>query len=321
MTNLTIKKRGTQLRKTIKNHKKMTSVEKSNLAIQMHPGLTLETAISDFKSLQKTNCDNIKDVKMTIRKGSNFVDYFTMKQRLETRGNKGITFYEFWEKRNEYKNKKYVKNIVDFYKKTGIIKSEARVFMRIFNLYFGAINIFKPIVAMDIYCRYKPQSILDMTMGWGGRLVGACALNVPRYTGIDLNRTLEKPYAEMVSVLKQHSTTDIKLYFESALDIDYSKINYDLVLTSPPYYNIEQYEGQPIMDKDKWKMEFYIPLFERTWKHLQKGGHYCLNIPIDIYEKVAIEIMGKATEFIPMPKNKRTANEKYMEYIYVWNKK
>ena len=78
MTNLTIKKRGTQLRKTIKNHKKMTSVEKSNLAIQMHPGLTLETAISDFKSLQKTNCDNIKDVKMTIRKGSNFVDYFTI---------------------------------------------------------------------------------------------------------------------------------------------------------------------------------------------------------------------------------------------------
>jgi 16S rRNA G966 N2-methylase RsmD len=243
-----------------------------------------------------------------------------MKHRLETRGKEGITFYELWEQRAHYKTKKYVKNIIDFYKRTGIIKSELRVFLRIYNLYFGAVNIFKPIVAMDIYCRYKPQSVLDMTMGWGGRLVGACALNVPRYTGIDLNANLEKSYDEMVQILKQHSTTKITLHFKNALDVDYSKINYDLVLTSPPYYNIEQYEGQKVMEKEQWNRNFYIPLFKKTWKYLKKGGHYCLNIPVEVYEETALKMMGKANEIIPMTKSKRKADEKYKEYIYVWKK-
>lgn len=323
MTNLTIKNKDTndsdqkkQRRKTLKNATPIR-LDKNIVAQQMHPGLTLDTAIEDFKSLQKIDCNSTK---LSVRNGVNFVDFFTMKHRLETRGKEGITFYELWDQRAHYKTKKYVKNIIDFYKRTGIIKTELRVFLRIYNLYFGAVNIFKPIVAMDIYCRYKPQSVLDMTMGWGGRLVGACALNVPRYTGIDLNTKLEKSYEEMVSILKQHSTTEINLHFKNALNVDYSKIDYDLVLTSPPYYNTEQYEGQKVMEKEKWNRDFYTPLFEKTWKHLKKGGHYCLNVPVEVYETVAIKVMGKANEVLPMTKSKRKADEKYKEYIYVWTK-
>ena len=173
---------------------------------------------------------------------------------------------------------------------------------------------------MSVYCRYKPTSVLDMTMGWGGRLVGCAALNIPKYTGIDLNTKLERPYAEMMAALKPHSTTKFDLRFKSALDVNYSKIDYDLVLTSPPYYDIEQYEGQPVMNKDTWDKEFYTPLFERTWKHLKRGGHYCLNIPAEIYERVAKKVLGSADELLPMPKGPRTTEEKYKEYIYVWHK-
>ena len=332
MTNLTIKNKGTTVKgtnvkgTTVRGTKKNRKIQKNTLpkhldknivAQQMHPGLTLESAIQDFQSLQKINCNATK---LSVRNGVNFVDYFTMKHRLETKGKEGITFYELWDQRAYYKTKNYVKNIIEFYKKTGIIKNELRVFLRIYNLYFGAVNIFKPIIAMDIYCRYKPKSVLDMTMGWGGRLVGACALNIPKYTGIDLNTKLEKSYTEMVKVLKQHSSTEINLYFKDALDVDYSKIDYDLVLTSPPYYNIEQYEGQKVMEKEQWNREFYIPLFEKTWKYLKKGGHYCLNIPIEIYEQTAIQVMGKANTMIPLTKSKRKVDDKYKEYIYVWKK-
>ena len=55
---------------------------------------------------------------------------------------------------------------------------------------------------MNIYCRFNPKSILDMTMGWGGRLWGAYALNIQKYTDIDLNVSLKKPYEEMVDILK-----------------------------------------------------------------------------------------------------------------------
>jgi hypothetical protein len=30
--------------------------------------------------------------------------------------------------------------------------------------------------------------------------------------------------------------------------------------------------------------------------------------------------LGKAHEMLPMPKGPRTTDEKYKEYIYVWNK-
>ena len=55
-------------------------------------------------------------------------------------------------------------------------------------------------------------------------------------------------------------------------------------------------------------------------KNLKKGGHYCLNVPKEVYENVCIGVLGDADEFLPLPKASRTTDEKYKEYIYVWKK-
>lgn len=296
----------------------LSKAQKNKITKIIKP-ISREDAIKSYEKLEEIDCNNIKD-SISSRKGNDFIDFFTFGNRLDTIGNKGMSFWEFLNKKNEYSKKQYIKNVIEYYKKKKNNRDSASVWYQIFNLYFGSISIFKPVIAMDIYCKYKPKSVLDMTMGWGGRLVGACALDIPKYTGIDLNTSLKKSYEDMVKVLKQYSKTDITLYFKSALDIDYSKINYDMVLTSPPYYNIETYKGQTKITKDEWDNEFYAPLFEKTFKYLQKGGHYCLNIPSEVYERIATKILGKADEFIPLYKSKRTANEKYKEYIYVWKK-
>ena len=93
-----------------------------------------------------------------------------------------------------------------------------------------------------------------------------------------------------------------------------------MVLTSPPYYNIEEYEGQVRKTKDDWDKEFYEPVFTKTFNNLKKGGYYCLNIPDELYNRVAVKLFGKPTELIGLRKTKRTANEKYSEFIYVWKK-
>ena len=196
---------------------------------------------------------------------------------------------------------------------------------RVFKLHCGSIGLFKPLTAMEIYSRFKPTSVLDFTMGWGGRLVGACALDVSNYIGIDLNKQLKEPYQRMVKLLNKLGTkTKIKLMFKDALKVDYSKLDYDCVLTSPPYYNVEVYEGMEPKKDEEWEQEFYIPLFSVTYKHLKKGGHYILNIPKDLYENVCIELFGKADIKIPLkkkghPKNSKTEKD-YTEFIYVWNK-
>jgi hypothetical protein len=58
---------------------------------------------------------------------------------------------------------------------------DLKVWVAIFNMYFGSVNIFPTSGFQNIQI-FKPTSILDFTMGWGGRMVGAMALNVKKYT-------------------------------------------------------------------------------------------------------------------------------------------
>jgi len=291
-----------------------TAKQRAEIAHEMKP-ITREDALQDYNNLKQFD---LKKITPHTRVGNKTVDYFTFPQRLNTVSLKGMSFFDFLTNKAHFTQKNYTQNLLEYYRKTGKTIDNS-VFYEIFRLYFGAVNIFKPIVSMDIYNRFKPRSVLDFTMGWGGRLIGACALNVPHYIGIDLNKQLEKPYKEMVDFVKPLTTTKITLFFKDALSIDYSKLDYDMVFTSPPYYNIEIYEGTKRLDKDAWDEQFYKPIFEKTFKHLKSGGKYCLNIPVEVYDRICVPLLGKAPLLIPLLKNQRQTN-KYTEMIYVWTK-
>jgi hypothetical protein len=291
---------------------------KRKIAKNIKP-ITLEDAEKDYLNL--VNTKPIPPI--TSNKGNKFIDYFTFLEKLETVGKKGISFWDFWENKSMYLKKKYVQNLYNYLNENEKTNKDYKLF-DIFRVYFGSISIFKPVIAMNIYNRYKPTSILDFTMGWGGRLVGACALNIPKYTGIDLNKNLKKPYEDMINTLKElGTTTKIKLIFQDALSVDYSKINYDMVLTSPPYYNTELYTGTNKLTKEEWNENFYKPLFYKTYKNLKKNGYYILNVSTNIYNDILIKMLGKANKIISMyaPRANKIKQKEYKEFIYIWIKK
>jgi len=45
-----------------------------------------------------------------------------------------------------------------------------------------------------------------------------------------------------------------------------------------------------------------------------------LNIPEEVFNTIAVKVLGKPQAKIPLPKAQRSAGEKYHEYIYVWDK-
>jgi len=230
-----------------------------------------------------------------------------------------MDFYEFYRNKSEYEKKKYIDKLLKY-----IGKRDIKAWYSVFSLYFSSIKIFKPLISMEIYHEFKPKTILDPTMGWGGRLLGACVLDIHKYIGIDLNKNLKIPYEKMTKHLKELGTkTIIDLRFQDALTVDYSKLDYDMVFTSPPYYNIETYTGMKRMKKEEWNENFYKPLFEKTYRHMKKG-YFILNIPIEVYEDVCIGLLGKANRLIPLNIQKRGQSGKtkinYKEYIYVWKK-
>lgn len=298
---------------------KLNKTQKKRIATRIF-NTTQKDAENDLAKLEKIDCDNIQHVKPGSPSGLKFINQYTLVPRLETVGNKGIDFFDFLENKDKFKKKKYVADFIKFLSKKKNT-TEINKWYTIFKLYFGYVGIFRPIVAMNVYCTFSPHSILDFTMGWGGRLVGACALNIPKYIGIDSNLNLRKPYHDMVKTLEKSSSTTIHLLFQDALTVDYSLLDYDMVFTSPPYYNIELYHGTIKKSKDEWDTEFYRPIFKKTYQYLKRGGHYCLNVPEEVYERVCLGILGKEHMRIPLSKSKRTNEEKYLEYIYVWKKK
>jgi predicted RNA methylase len=302
-----------------------TDIEKVTISKNIKM-ITLNDAIEDFNKLKIIANNFVKNdcnISSRCRTGNNIVDYFTFTERLNTKGKYDINFFEFIANIDEFKKKKFIANMLKYYedvKNKNKTKNNYTVLKEVYNICISAINIFRPLVAIEMYVKYKPTSILDFTCGWGGRLVGACALNIPNYIGIDINTNLLKPYLEMKSFFNNISATNVDIFFENALEFDYSKITYDMVLTSPPYYFLEKYSNNERYDsKNEMKNKFYIPLFSNTYKYLQEGGHYCLNINKEIYEDICIPLLGIATDIISLKKSKRQNN--YEEFIYVWYKK
>ena len=322
--NKTIKKKTTKSQSKYTEH--FTRKQKQKISDNIHT-YSMEDIVKDYQTLVEIGCT--AKSKLHKKSGNKIVDHFTLTERLNTIGNKGISFFQLWNNKKEFEKKTYIQNILRFEKERDMLDIY-KIWYKISNLYFGSINIFRPLIAMDIYCRYHPTSILDMTAGWFGRGIGAAALNIPKYIAIDNNRNLKTPYQKLVRFLKQQGTsTEIETYIADSITFDYSKLNYDMVFTSPPYYDIEKYSYQKeYSSMEEWDQSFYIPLFQQTYRHLKPGGHYILNIPSSVYERVCVPLLGKADEYIPFPKNKRfhaiqknvKKTNRYEEFIYVWKK-
>lgn len=306
----------TEKRKKEKNPT-YTLEKKQKMVQELNPISSLEIDV-EFSKLRELKCKGAIAASAGVVLGNKVVDYFTMIERLATKGHVGVDFYTFWYNRAHYRRLDYVKNMLKYYESRDI--AEIRKWKYIFNLYFSSISIFRPVMSMEVYCKFVPKiGVLDPTMGWGGRLVGACALDLPKYIGIDMNKKLDMPYREMCAFLQKTTKTKIELFFQDALTVDYSKLDYDMVFTSPPYYNIEIYSGMTEKSKEEWNTNFYKPLFERTWKSMRSPGYYCLNIPLEVYDSACVPTLGKYWKKILLKKRGRGVNG-YEEYIYVWKK-
>jgi 16S rRNA G966 N2-methylase RsmD len=301
-----------------------TDLEKETISKSIK-NISLETVDREMDKLIKigTNIDSFINLTPRSLVGNNIVDYFTFTQRLKTKGKYDINFYEFIVNLDEFKKKKFIQNMLTYYrdvKNKNNTKSEYTVLKEVYNICISAINIIRPLVYMEIYSKYKPKCVLDFCAGWGGAAVAAAALNLDKYIGIEINHSLEEPYGKLVTYLGEKSPTTIEMIFEDALKIDYNNLVYDFVFTSPPYYFIQKYENNPKYASKKEMDElFYVPIFTKTYNGLQKGGHYIINVCKEVYDNVLVKLFGDAHEIYQYKKSKRQND--YNEIVYVWIKK
>jgi hypothetical protein len=192
-----------------------------------------------------------------------------------------------------------------------------------FRINTGSVVMFKASTAKYLFNKYNAQHVLDPTAGWGGRMLGAWALGI-HYTGIDTNLEMRPAYDAMIDQLE--TDAQIQMIWADCLSVDFSKLHYDFVLTSPPYINLEVYEHMTTWEthQDFYK-NFFIPLWQKCVRHIQPGGHVCFNISPKMYEQ-ALELgltpcdtQEDLKQQMGQKHQKLSTGNKKQDKIYIWH--
>lgn len=295
--------------------------------IEDHKNITTAELRKDLDNLNKfdadTNANNFA--------GNPFLYHHQFKNLLKCRRQDGKTIYDIWNDKTEWDKLIEQTKI----RNRGGRTAAGNVF-ECFRINLGSVVMFKSTTAKYLYKKYNAKSVLDPTAGWGGRMLGAWSLGI-NYTGIDTNIEMIPAYESMIEFLNAETGFDnalfeidngseLKMIWQSCLDVDFSKIDYDFVLTSPPYINLEIYEHMDLWDSDTaFYKEFFIPLWQKCVDNIKKGGHVCFNISPKMYEDAVKngltpcddeedlkQQMGQRSESLKKGKKKQ-------DKIYIWN--
>jgi hypothetical protein len=168
--------------------------------------------------------------------------------------------------------------------------------------------------------------ILDPCLGWSGRLAGSLAASgnpllkekKVHFFGTDVNSAIFERYNMLVSFWKEYvnNSIDFTLYqpksilpFEDIFkDENFKSMTgkFDIALTSPPYYQVEQYSNDDMQSFKRypnyygdnelsWKKNFLHPLIQNTYELLNNGGEFWLNI-----ESVTSKVKNENGNNIPL---------------------
>lgn len=161
----------------------------------------------------------------------------------------------------------------------------------IWNIGFKECSTFKPKLEKFFIEFFKARKILDLSSGWGDRLIGAMASDIDCYHGFDPNPCLHPNYKKIIKTFKNYQVNKDAEYkikkqpFEKAkLKSDY----YDLMMTSPPYFTMEIYDNNPatlktqsistVNSEKEWFDKFLLVWIDKIHKALRKDGVLALNI-------------------------------------------
>ena len=217
--------------------------------------------------------------------------------------------------------------------------------LQVFRLSCGqpAVN-FPALTAKYLYETYtshvdEPITIYDSSSGWGGRIIGAMSTRKKaHYVGTDPNPDTSGRYQAVADFYNDNCIDNFSDTFQKFFEVEKQSNTYevftdgselignnpefqkykgklDIVFTSPPYFNREQYsqdENQSFKaysEYDDWRDNFLKPTLTTAYEYLKNDRYILWNIAdikigeslyypleqdsIDILEELGCEYKGK----------------------------
>ena len=151
-----------------------------------------------------------------------------------------------------------------------------------FNYKLAKSTMYRPQMAKMVVTNLGAKRVLDPCAGWGGRMLGVVAAGA-EYVAFEPN---SETYEGLLKLIKLLGIEDkVRIIKDSALEMDkYDIGEFDLILTSPPYFDLEVYsheDTQSIKGCDTYSMwvnNFLKPLIELSISHMKQNGWSCWNV-------------------------------------------
>jgi hypothetical protein len=157
-------------------------------------------------------------------------------------------------------------------------------------------NSFKTTVASSVYWYFDAKRILDISAGWGDRLMAAMAHRAERYVAYDPNINLKPGHDEMKRVFAGDYADRYEVRYTGFETGQLGHETFDLIFTSPPYFNFEQYSKSSIgavgavgavgtgqsMETyprfNQWFVRFLCMSLSKAWANLDTNGNMVIHI-------------------------------------------
>jgi 16S rRNA G966 N2-methylase RsmD len=192
---------------------------------------TEEILKKDWQSLKKFKTDK-DSTSSTLRVGMKLCEHF-FPNFYNIKNSKGESFASFWNKQNLIKilrwNRKshstpYLSEIKrGIYFCTGLTKN----------------TMFRPHLAKTIVSSYSGETVLDPCAGWGGRMLGTVAAG-KKYIAFEPNIETYNNLNKLAEFLDIKNEVEIYNVGSEYMN-NYLTKKVDIILTSPPYFNLEIY--------------------------------------------------------------------------------
>jgi 16S rRNA G966 N2-methylase RsmD len=269
--------------------------------------------LDDWTKLQKWNTDDIT-INSTNRIGMKLCEHF-FPNFYEIQNKNGQSFSKLWNKDNLIKILRWNR------------KSHSTPYLSELKrgIYFCCgltkNTMYRPQMSKMICDYYKPKIVLDPCAGWGGRLLGSVSSG-SHYIAFEPNT---KTYNNLQNMIKFLSVQDkVTLICDDALNMEkYDLPKVDLILTSPPYFDLEVYTDEPTQSHknhstyDEWSEKFLKQVIFKSLNLLNENGHSCWNVGkvgkknmFDCVDKYHIEYCFKKSKNFSIVSSKRQSLQK-----------
>jgi hypothetical protein len=157
-------------------------------------------------------------------------------------------------------------------------------------------------VAHTIYKMFKPKRILDMSSGWGDRLIAATMYDPELYVGVDPNKSLFSGYKNIIDAfaIKKEKYVMINDAFEDANITGM----FDLMFSCPPFFIAEKYSSDEKQsfnrynDIDNWLNNFMYVSIRKIWSHLNRDGYLIIDINDTKVKGETVHFVEKINRYI-----------------------